>query len=120
MNTEDGVEFTAASIIFSSKTYLKLYFTAPEGAEVTIGGGAVTPVKEGDEYYVVITAPTPDKMTDMNTVVISVDGSVVLVAQDVSIAAMVKVGIEANLSDEFTELLNAYGWYGMYASQYIA
>jgi hypothetical protein len=116
--SSEGVTFTAATIMFSSKTHIKVYFTASEHAKVTVDGKNVTPIKDGEEYYITFTVDSPANMMYPTSVAIS-DGEEFAYC-DFSAGLLVKVGVEVNVSAELTALLKAYAYYGMCAQDYLA
>ena len=101
------VRYNGASFIFSSKTYMKIYFTAPEEATVTVDGIAYAKVQSGNEYYVIVTVPSPAKasvgfnivITDGNT-----EASSKIAVHTVAQAAITNSEIEVTL----VKLINAY------------
>jgi len=116
----EGVNFTAATIMFSAKTHVKVYFTASENATVTVGGVQVTPTASENEgeYFVSFTVENPAKL--MDAVAISVTDTNGSVGYTFSAGLLVKLGVEANVSDNLTALLKAYAYYGVCAVQYVA
>ena len=118
-NASEALRFTGASLLMSSKTHMKLYFTAPEGTAVTVNGKTAGATQEDDEYYVFISAANPvAAMNDEITVAIS-DGTTT-VTTTVNVFTAVAAGLTNGVSGEkLVDLLNAYGQYCIAASTYV-
>lgn len=107
--TED-VKFVSAALILSSKTGIKLYFTASADATVTVDGEACEKYSDRGMYYVVLNIPSPSLATSVFNVMIN-DGETVA-----STTFSVYTAIHAALSNPDTNpklvsLLNAYAAY---------
>ena len=115
----EAVRFVGARLIMSSETHMKLYFTAPEGATVTVGGETVIPTMEGGEYYVYISAKTPAAaMTDAVKVTVSYDN--ITLDATVNIFSAVAAGISNSSNAKLVSLFNAYAEYCNAAEAYVA
>ncbi len=117
-DTTDSIAFTAATLTFSSKTHIKIYFTAPAGAKVTLNGRNLTPVAEDGEYYIAYTVTSPADLMKVSTIVIT-DGDASYQA-DVSAALLVKLGVENMPDADLVPLLKAYAYYATCAAEYVA
>ena len=113
----EGVEFTAATIMFSAKTHVKVYFTASENATVTIDGKQATAVKEDDGYYVAFTLESPTELTVNKTIAVT-DGEN-SATTSISVGLLLKLGAEATESENFKALLGAYAGYALCAQDYL-
>ena len=115
--TED-VKFTAMALTLSTKTYVKLYFTASENATVTVNGKNYTAFIDADgEYFITLTISTPDKAATDFAVVIT-DGDTV-VSSNVSALNAVAAGVSSS-NQKLADLLAAYAFYSKCAKDYIA
>lgn len=115
---ENGVTFTGATLILDTDTTLKIFFTAPEGATVTLNGNAVTPNKYGYEYFIEIGELLPQHLDDAFTVAVTVNGKTV--SADVSVLTAVHALLVSNESDSFKELGKAIYLYSLAATMYTA
>ena len=114
--TED-VALTSMALILSSKTYVKVYFTASEAATVTVNGQKLTKTAEGDEYYVIFTVANPADADRAANIVVT-DGNTVASA---SISALTAVanGV-GNTTAKLSNLLAAYYAFYECAEAYVA
>ena len=113
------VHFTGAKLQLASKTHMLLYFTAPEGATVTVNGVKAYAVKDDGEYYISFTAETPiNAMTDEITVAVTYGTTTATTTVNVftAVAAGIQDGSNANL----VHLLNAYAQYCKAAAKFAA
>ncbi len=114
----ENVTFTSVSLTLSAKTYINLYFTAPEGATVKVNGKTYTPVLADGEYCVTLTVSTPDKAVQAFEVAVT-DGEETVYAY-VSAASAVYAALANNASSEkLVNLLTAYCAYAEYAAAYV-
>ncbi len=117
-DANDNVAFTAATLTFSSKTHVKIYFTASENVKVTLNGRNLTPVAEEGEYYIAYTVTSPADLMKVSTIVIT-DGDASYQA-DVSAALLVKLGVENAADAALVPLLKAFAYYATCAAEYVA
>ncbi|MBR2466670.1 MAG: hypothetical protein IKB38_07080 [Clostridia bacterium] len=117
-DANDNVAFTAATLTFSSKTHVKIYFTASENVKVTLNGRNLTPVEENGEYYIAYTVTSPADLMKVSTIVIT-DGDASYQA-DVSAALLVKLGVENAADADLVPLLKAFAYYATCAAEYVA
>ena len=113
----DEVHFTAVKLQLSTTTHMKLYFTAPKGATVTVDGEDARVYYDtvAKEYMVFISDITPTAATGEKTVVITA-GDVTVTA---TVSAFTAVSAGANgTSASLADLMNAYGQYCLAASAY--
>ena len=115
---ENGTVFTGASLILDSKTTLKVFFTAPEGFEVSINKKAVSATKVGNEYFVEIGELLPQDLDDAYEITVSVGG--VALTASVSVLAAVHALLISDESDSFKQLGRALYLYNLAAVMYIA
>ncbi|MBR2466669.1 MAG: hypothetical protein IKB38_07075 [Clostridia bacterium] len=114
-----NVTFTAVSLTLSAKTYVNLYFTAPEGATVKVNGKTYTPADADGEYCVTLTVSTPDKVIDAFEVAVT-DGEETVYAY-VSAASAIYAALANNASSEnLINLLAAYAAYAECAVAYVS
>ncbi len=114
-----NVTFTAVSLTLSAKTYVNLYFTAPEGATVKVNGKTYTPASADGEYCVTLTVSTPDKVIDAFEVAVT-DGEETVYAY-VSAASAIYAALANNASSEnLVNLLAAYAAYAECAVAYVS
>lgn len=115
----DDVRFIGAVVTFSSKTYMKVFFTASEDATVTVNGKTYEKAFDGEHYYVTVTAATPiDAMRAVEFVI--TDGDTVASA-DISVFTAIHA-VLANHSDnaKLVSLATAYARYCQLANAYAA
>ena len=115
----EAVHFTGAKLQMASKTHMLLYFTAPEGATVTVNGVKAYAVKDGDEYYISLTAETPvDAMTGKTE--IAVTYGTITATTTVNVFTAVAEGVKENSNANLTAMLTAYAQYCKAAEAYVA
>ena len=115
----NGVTDLSASLILSSKTMMKLFFVGDETATVKIDGVAVskTASEESGEYYVTVTANTPDAMADEHTVEITTADGTTTVTLSV-FSTLYAVITNASASNEYKNLAAATYLYANAAIAY--
>lgn len=114
-NGESDIVFTGVSLVLSSETRMKLYFTASAGATVTVGGETVHKYqgeKDG-EYYIILSRATPAALGDNFTVVITDGGTVTCT---VSILSALDAVFVTAPSEQLVNLARAI--YNYYAAAY--
>ncbi|MBR2466220.1 MAG: hypothetical protein IKB38_04745 [Clostridia bacterium] len=112
------VQYTGATLTFSSKTYLKVYFTASADATVTVNGKAYTKVSDGEGYYVALSASTPQKAMTAFEIVIT-DGDAVASA-DISVFTAIHAALANETTDsKLVSLITAYARYCQLTSAYL-
>jgi hypothetical protein len=113
------VRFTGATLTFSSKTYMKVFFTASADATISVNGKTYAKTRENGQYYVIVTAETPADAKVAFEFVIA-DGETVASA-NISVFTAVHAAI-SNLPDdiELVNLVTAYARYCELTSAYIA
>ncbi len=115
---ENGAAFTGATLILDTDTTLKIFFTAPADAEVTVDENAVTPNAYGHEYFVEIGGLLPQHLDDAFTVAITVDGKTV--TSEISVLTAVHALLISGESDSFKALGKAIYLYNLAAVMYTA
>ena len=114
--TED-VNFTGAKLIFSSKTYMKIYFNSSFDATVTVNGKTYAKTEDNGEYYITVTAETPAAALDAFKIVIT-DGETVASA-DISVFTAVHAALSnCSVDAELVALVTAYARYCELAKTY--
>ncbi len=113
------VQFTAATLTFSSKTYMKVYFTASQDATVTVNGKTYAKTEDNGQYYVTVTAATPAEAMEAFEFVIT-DGETVA-SSNISVFTAVHATL-SNISDNtnLVNLVTAYARYCELAKVYVA
>ena len=115
----EEIHFTGAKLQLSSTTHMKLYFTAPAGATVTVNGKAVGKSfdSEEGEYYIFISGITPAAAVNGESTVVITAGDVTVTA-DASAFNAVVIGAAAD--GAIADLMNAYGQYCLAAVAYVS
>ena len=114
----EQVKFISATLIFSSKTEMKVYFNASSNAIVTVNGKVYEKIAYDEQYYVMVTAETPIEAMRAFEFVIT-DGETVASAE-----ISVFTAIHAALSNmtggtKIASLVTAYARYCEYADAYV-
>ena len=115
----DDVQFTGATLTFSSKTYMKVYFKASADATVTVNGKTYAKTEDNGQYYVTVTAATPAEAMTAFAFVIT-DGDTTA-SSNISIFTAVHAGLANSSTDaNLVALITAYARYCQLADAYIA
>ena len=115
----DDVKFTGATLTFSSKTYMSVYFTASADATVTVNGKAYTKTEDNGQYYVTVTAATPAEAMTAFAFVIT-DGETVATS-NISVFTAVHAALSNIPGDtNLVNLVTAYARYCELAKAYVA
>ena len=115
----DDVRFTGATLTFSSKTYMKVYFKASADATVTVNGKAYTKAEDDGMYYVTVTAATPAEA--MTAFAFEITDGETVVTSNISVFTAVHAAL-SNLPGDtnLVNLVTAYARYCELAKAYVA
>ena len=72
--TINNIELTDVSLILTSTTKIKIYFTAPEGVVPTSDTGVISKESGENEYSVILDGVMPKKLDEQSTVTITAAG----------------------------------------------
>ena len=113
------LKFTGATLTFSSKTFMKVYFKASADATVTVNGKTYAKIADNGQYYVTVTAATPAEAMNSLKFVIT-DGNITISA-DISVFTAVHAALSnCSYDTELVNLVTAYARYCEIAKAYVA
>ncbi|MBR2467154.1 MAG: hypothetical protein IKB38_09540 [Clostridia bacterium] len=113
------VRYIGATLTFSSKMYMKVYFTASESATVTVNGKIYEKAFDGENYYVTVTAATPIEAMRAAEFVIT-DGNTVA-SGDISVFTAIHAALANHSANTaLVSLVTAYARYCQLTGAYAA
>ncbi len=113
------VVFNAATLVLDSTVSVKIFFTAPEGAAVTLNGTEVTPVKAGSEYYITIADLLPQELDTAHTIVVTTGTATkTLTLSTLSTIYQLLIASDEQVSASFKDLGRAIYLYNLAADAY--